>query len=75
VPTKVNFCRRKLGQNQRKKFIYVGFSLTSVGLWPAEVSIITVVTFQNLKFWGVTATPYLVGYAGRRHVAFAFICI
>jgi hypothetical protein len=21
------------------------------------------------------ATPYLVGYAGRRHIAFAFICI
>jgi hypothetical protein len=32
-----------LGQNRRKKLIYVGFSLTSVGLWPMEVSAITVV--------------------------------
>jgi hypothetical protein len=39
----LDYSRRKLGQNRWRKLIYVGFSLTSVGLWPTEVYVITVV--------------------------------
>jgi hypothetical protein len=35
------------GQNRRKKLIYVGFSLTYVGLWPMEISVITVVNMRD----------------------------
>jgi hypothetical protein len=37
------YSRRKLGQNRQKKLIYVGLSLTSIDLWPTEVSVLTVV--------------------------------
>jgi hypothetical protein len=49
------YSRRKLGQNRRKKLIYVGFSLTSVGFWPTEVSIITVVVARE------SARPEVLG--------------
>jgi hypothetical protein len=58
---KIVYSRRKLGQNRWKKFIYVGFSQTSVGQRPMKISVIPVVLvlFQFFNPW--LQSPAAVG--------------